>query len=416
MAMRTRTKSTVAIGRSGICTQKYYTGVSNNINDYAYSEIPMSWNSSSSVTVMEDVVSPNFKTRMAQGEVINNPMSVSTIETIPPQGTPYRRIMLRTDGSGRILGWDWGGVQPVPESLLGSFLEHANDPSWQSLQSSLRDQAVTKAHANASSAEISLLMTAGEAHKTVASMGQILKRVYRVARAARKLDLKFIRNELSVDELKDRYMELRYAIRPLMYDARDVQSALEESKLYKTTRATARGFAKDTWSKSDTFGCSLWEATGTVAREVTVTSEFRAGVLAAVTSSNMSVWGLDQVLETGWELIPFSFIVDWFCDVGNKIAAFAPSVGVQELASWVTGTHTVTKTNSLASIANNSSYLTTYANVHTWTGSKIQKEYVRVREVNPTLSFFPNLNVRLDSLKLLDLSIITQKLLRSNRR
>lgn len=36
-------------------------------------------------------------------------------------------------------------------------------------------------------------------------------------------------------------------------------------------------------------------------------------------------WDLEQALALGWELIPYSFVVDWFVDVGNWLRAISPS-------------------------------------------------------------------------------------------
>jgi hypothetical protein len=361
---------------------------------------------------MVDTVTPNFRALIAKGAIINNPLSISRVEHFPPVATPYRRVMLRVISGSNLSGWNWSGTQALPETVLGSWLDPSSDPAFTSMLSSLSDQAVTRAHANASSAEISALMVAGEAHKTVASMASIMKRVWSMARAAKRLDLAYLRKQISRKELEDRYMELRYAIRPLMYDAAGAQAALEESRLYTTMRQTYRGFAKDTYSKSDTIAMgSMWECNGTVTRTVKCNVTARAGVLTTVKTSGSSIWGMDQFLETAWEVIPFSFIIDWFFDIGNKIAAFAPSAGVEELASWVTVDVDVTKTNSLATIQNNSSYLTSHTNVMSWSGSNIRKEFIRTRSVNPSLSFVPNLKIRLDPLKLLDLTIILKKFL-----
>jgi hypothetical protein len=37
-----------------------------------------------------------------------------------------------------------------------------------------------------------------------------------------------------------------------------------------------------------------------------------------------------------WELIPFSFVADWFVNIGPYVRAITPKVGVHSLGSWTT--------------------------------------------------------------------------------
>jgi hypothetical protein len=136
--------------------------------------------------------------------------------------------------------------------------------------------------------------------------------------------------------------------------------------------------------------------------------EARAGVLTDVELSHVSIWGTDAIASSLWELTPFSFILDWFFNVGQKIAAFSPNAGVRKLASWVTVRTLATLTNSADGFSN--VVVCDYADSMSWSGVKTRTESWTTRTPNPTMRLLPSVKIRLDNLKLLDLGIILNKM------
>jgi len=359
-----------------------------------------------------DVVTPEFQKRINQGEVINNDFFSETITEVPAQPTSYSRDYR----FGTIEDWTgahWSGKWPLKnDDHLGGYLDpFIADPDLSSTIESLRQQALTTAHSNASSGEMQTLVTAAESGKTVNSLADILGRAIRILKAARRLDLKRVAGELNPKELADRYMELRYALRPLVYDANDLLAALEESRSYKNSRQTYRGYGRYSNSYEDDFPLGNYtDASGTICRTCSVEVDVRCGVLADVVTSGVSIWGADQLAETAWEITPFSFIADWFWNIGEKIAAFSPSAGVRELASWSTTIVKLDQRNWLDSITSTkNSEVYDLANSLTHSGQKTRKIKTVTRVADPNLSIYPQVKLRVDGLKLLDLAIIVSK-------
>jgi hypothetical protein len=87
---------------------------------------------------------------------------------------------------------------------------------------------VTQAHANIDTSEMMALVTVAESRKTVDSMRALLWRAYKVARAVRKLDARALKGEFTKKELADRYMEMRYAVRPMIYEAKGIYEAVQK--------------------------------------------------------------------------------------------------------------------------------------------------------------------------------------------
>jgi hypothetical protein len=275
----------------------------------------------------------------------------------------------------------------------------------------LVDIAVTDAHANASSAEIQALVMLAEAKKTVSSIGDILLRVFRIIKAAKRLDLKYLLRQISKKELAARYLELRYALRPLVYDAKGVLRMVESTNLYKATRATARGFQRYDDEVSDTILITDQGDPHTVERSRKEEWNCRAGVLTDVYTTGLSVSGADQLLESAWELIPFSFIIDWFINIGSTIAAWSPSAGVEKLTSWVVRHKVTTCLNTVTEYH----FANQVCEVEIYNFDSCQKALVTtaiVRDVNPELSKFPAIKVDLSTAKLADLILIIKQTLR----
>jgi len=206
-------------------------------------------------------------------------------------------------------------------------------------------------------------------------------------------------------------MELRYAIRPVVYDVNNFTAALEQSRSLQFSRFTSRGFRSLNRTFSDTIPLVGYpDGTGTVNRQATYRVNIRAGVLSEVQQSHLSTWGGDQLLETAWELVPFSFIADWFANFGDIIATITPNIGVRELASWVTTETTVTQRNWCDSVQmTKDPAVYTASCVLNHSGERKYESFHKSRVPNPELSYYPRSNMRLDGLKLLDLAIILRR-------
>jgi hypothetical protein len=205
-------------------------------------------------------------------------------------------------------------------------------------------------------------------------------------------------------------MELRYAVRPLIYDVNGVIAALNSQRA--SSRKTFRGFASDRYDHTDSYGedQAFYQCLTEINRKASYEVSARAGVLCDVTIDDVSVYGLDQLFETAWELTPFSFVFDWFANIGDTIAALTPNAGVKQLASWVTVKESFTTTNSSGATRSTATWPDTVTTVSpfSWGYNTLGVE----RIVNPQLSVFPQMNLRFDAFKILDLGIILRQILR----
>lgn len=363
-----------------------------------------------------DIVGEKYRSRIDAGEIVNNPMRISKTTQTNSGVSPYVHNFKAVNptycpvhNTTHYQVWENQGKRATAPSPTFLVIDAG---SMGSLRQSVIDLAVVDAHARIDTSEILALATVAESQKTVSSMLAILSRVYTIVKDVKRLRLKSLAGQIKPKELADRYMEMRYAIRPLMYDARGICRAMQKNA--GSIRKTYRAEASDSMTSQNesAWGTYIYLVESKWKRTATYTVSAKAGVMCDVTMSDLSTFGVDQLLETAWELLPFSFIIDWFSNAGNWIAAHTPNVGVSKRASWVTVKSSYSQHTELIasrSIADASGYLTTSLSVPAEWHHK--EELVLERVVSPALPAFAQGTLSLDVWKLTDLGIIIKKMI-----
>jgi len=356
---------------------------------------------------------PDYRRRIAEGEIINSSFMRIHDKVVPCDVGPFEHHYKYVN-NGTHLGHPYDkhysikGDYAPRGSNVPPFLSEAAVPVNPDALAAL---AVTDAFARMDTAEILALATAAEGRKTVESMVSIFLRLTRIVKALKKLDAKALRKEISQKELANRYMELRYAIRPLVYDVIGICKAVNKQREH--VRKTSRGSRTGAGTIFDTVTNvpHSWLASADWDREASLTTSSRAGVLCTVNIDTISVFGVDQAVETLWELTPFSFIVDWFLNVGTTISAWTPNAGVTQLASWVTTKKKFEAVNRISAyhhaVGSGVSVVIS--------GASLSTSYthdVLTRQATPQLAVWPTTNIRFDGYKLTDIGIILSKLLK----
>lgn len=357
---------------------------------------------------MEDYVTQNYRKLRNQGIIVNNPLYMKSTWLVESPPMLYKRGKLSLIG-GYPNGYRFEGVVG-PAGSVGPFLSPLNDPT-----TDVYEKAVTAAFARANAAETLLLATIGEFHETVDLLVSLLRRagklLLKIKSAEALLDLnnrgvgKFAKR--GTRKIRAQWLEYRYGLRPLILEIDNTIKAFNSS-VGTSKRATFRSLEKYEREISDTHATSPEYDT---LRKSRVTITARAGVLADVEFSYLNVWGVDQLLDSAWELIPFSFIVDWFFNVGKVVASWSPDYGVRVLASWCVVERTTIQFNELANFRNSGGTFDV-EDYWDWGGSVANTVFERWRVVDPKKPVFPHYSLRINPAKILDLLAIISQLRR----
>lgn len=125
--------------------------------------------------------------------------------------------------------------------------------------------------------------------------------------------------------LREWWLEARYGWRPLLYDIRDITEAvttLDKSK----ERYFGRSMFEDSWVNSDTV-TQEYSVNGTTPawdqRQV-ITETWNTGTRGHVAADYVRKSNFQfNLVQTAWELTPYSFVTDWIVNTQQAIEALA---------------------------------------------------------------------------------------------
>lgn len=294
---------------------------------------------------------------------------------------------------------------PSPDDLANYF-PVIPDSSY------IEGHLLKKAQARAKDPDLDLLTSAAELSKTVSLFTDAARnfkdRTVRMAKAAdRKAhnSRKGVKRKKRGDSLaltrykifSDMWLEGRYGWRLAYYDALSIAEAIEHSgRLFNRGWATHSETIIDSGSKVLSGGAGSAKTTWTFETKYTV----RAGTLFEVNLEKLPNIGISPAI-TAWELIPYSFVVDWFIDVGDSIAALSPRPSMTARNYWLSTRWETEITNvesEVLSITAPYTSLLVYPN--DLVGSKFF--YQRWPTTGDSIDFTPKVELSFDWAKALD--------------
>lgn len=367
---------------------------------------------------VHDVVTSGAKKRLASGEIINNPFLHKTTSVTPPPLTQFQHLTVSNlTGLGEV-GAKWQGSY-VAFSYAGNAPYMGLPEGWDVAKQRAIDLAVTQAHANVNESELMALVTIAESEKTVASLVKCSRDLVRLAVELKKLNLKMskARSKRILKELQEQYMALRYGARPIVADMVGAMKAVTKTRERVRKTFRGEGTASCEEARLDRDVLFFYETIVDVNHVSKYSVSAKAGVLCDAVVSALSPYGMGGIQDIPnalWELIPFSFVLDWAANVGATISSHVPNGNINVRASWVNviGTWTV-KSAVTNARSTQSSLLFNVENSSTVGPCEYGRQEIALeRFVSPSIRTFPQFDVKLDMFKLADLSIILRGLSR----
>lgn len=291
-----------------------------------------------------DVVVPNFSRRRKAGEVFFNPYSSSKI-TVSATAGGLHHIRSNAYSCGPeylYFNHKASGGYGLRLVFLGGF------PSPLSLYSDsdllpYRDDVATRVRASFATGSNNLFETIAEAGKTASMLVKPLQRIQAIlanfdkgVRSNTRASVKSSR------QLSNEYLMYRYGIRPLMNDVEAIIAASINKR---------RGRARETWRARAETPTKESTVTSYVLHDyckttVTKTSshfvELRGTVLGETDFNILTDFGFRSkgLFTLPIELIPYSFVGDWFLTLGDYLRSQAPSLETSWLGACMTEKHT----------------------------------------------------------------------------
>lgn len=342
--MADRVRTTVTGGFTTPHTTKYYTkGACNTSYVHQPTYDYITYSGVRTTKTIEDCVTPGFHSIVESGGFLPvNRVKISTVKET------------RTAGSGPFETSKSGGCYHAKyeHDQYTAFSRVASVPA---VSESILDSLTISAVSRLKESMLDVLTTLAEMrdlvqlYRTTASRLQHL--AFRLARIARAMHARyarrrrrriggrwFRRNRDPASIFAQLWLEYRYAWLPMIYTIQDALRALESSI---QEGALITGTARQTESISNSktvVTTAAPDATYTTTTVINGSRQYTVKAYGRINSTTSTKFAFDPLI-TGWELIPFSFVVDWFIGVGDFIQAWSPFSGVDALgisASTVT--------------------------------------------------------------------------------
>lgn len=317
----------------------YPPGSTVNVDSWAKDVVVSSYKES-----FYDVVIPRFFERSRKGEIFNNAMYKIITETDTPLITVTEQNRSHYDAkkgfSGSIIKREVAPYLP-PFKFSGDHLNVAN-------------QAVTQAYAGISANEGNTLLWLGEFKESLTMFRDVGARIKILAEQTAKQRKKWAKGKLTIPEQQKLTLALVFGILPLEQSIADFMDGLFRTK-DNESRNTSRGFMVSTNTRSDKYVNTKPTNSADIVEHSDWTEHLeitaRAGVLYEIDYTDVPwisvILDPKSVISTAYALARMSFVIDWFINVGNTLAAWSPSMGTKPLSAWVTVevTRTITGTS-----------------------------------------------------------------------
>lgn len=285
------------------------------------------------IATMTDTVVPNFRKRVSMGEVFFNPLESSTDERVSIHGARGAHIKSVSPSCSSPLMYH--EYKKEGDVFGYEFLPSTVRPGMPSPPYRINDGSIANAVAEVSTkvasqrgrSDSNLWETLAEAHKAAALFQQLGKRAIKVLTT-----LKGSPNE---------WLAYRYGLRPIISDTENVLKHMTDitGKVRKTSRSkSVLTDNSEIMVNSIPQDYILNHYTVQNFDEVVIRGMSLDEFMAEFESNiGFTAKGL---LTLPWELIPYSFVVDWFVNIGDFLGAYAPAFGYNQLGSCYTITRT----------------------------------------------------------------------------
>lgn len=342
---------------------------------------------------MEDISAPDYEERRKSGSIVMNPMN-SRRTIVHPVGAcrgSYKVKESRKYPTRTRVHTIRNGVVIPPFTL-----DHPDVD-----EQGLIEQSLTGAHGKAAGNIAQLLVTFAEFRKTLDLIIGVKKRF-----AQRVVDLLTIPAarskrrgfERALNLSGSTWLEARYGWRPFLHDVDNIWQALNANVSFQRVyrdQYVVQDVDRQTWENPYAVTVDpykvYWNLRSTQTTKVKTVVLYR--INQAFLNELNSRYGLTSILSTAWELIPFSFVVDWFLTIGDWLAHMENSNMIQVVGSCTS----VNRAKYSVTVKRKSELLNKGSNAYDYShyfAPNFMRQVEYERFTNLPLPAFPGLNFK----------------------
>lgn len=242
-------------------------------------------------------------------------------------------------------GLVWTGGQ-IEDAWWSLYTEKAYPASFQNGQ--IPNRVLVKALGKIADAKVNVAVALAEARKTSDLILSTASRLDKAYRAFRKGNFRQVAKQLNLasfnkakktvaygDGIHKSWLEYKYGWMPLLMDVQNAAEFFAQQCVGRPTRFSVK--ASEKASRED-FKVAKYTSYGSptaldaeTSEEVSATYEYKVKIwceLTNHTASELQQLGLANPALIAWELVPFSFVFDWFISVGNYLEGLTALTGV----------------------------------------------------------------------------------------
>lgn len=265
---------------------------------------------------------------------------------IPP--TPYTLKRARYQRPIGFISWvvspsnkyDSRGALSRPSNIANYWGQAYLQPD-SPVDSGLYNEALIKARLKLKDQKVNLGVAFFERKKTCQMVGDNLTAIAKSVRSLRKGDWRRAARHLGISNPKKprgssvpkRWLEYQYGWRPLLQDIHGALEALDE-RPGSDWRVTTKGSAI---RKQEINKVMPDSSLYSIRDEVSVTHRCLVRIDAIPSKdhiTSLASLGITNPLEIAWELVPFSFVVDWAIPVGDYLSSLDAMLGWSGDQTW----------------------------------------------------------------------------------
>lgn len=209
-------------------------------------------------------------------------------------------------------------------------------PGRQLAISELRESVVNKIYERLKSQDFNAAVTLAQVRETGETISDVAVRALKLALAVKRGDLSKatkVLKGLGGDRaaVSSSYLQYTYGIAPLIGDVQGALKAMKEipalCNYVKVKAKESKTLSTHEYIVEDTNICT----TKVLISEIVTVKYVAQYRVSNTISRDASLLGLTGFapLEVGWELLPYSFVVDWFYPIGNYLESLSATAGLE---------------------------------------------------------------------------------------